>query len=552
MNRKPLMLVLTLVLVLTAFFATLASSKSPQLGLDLRGGISVRLFPVKGTDPSLLDTARQIIENRVNSLGVAEPEVSRQGDTIVVDLAGVHDRASALNAIGSTGELQNRVVISPPGALPADFRYPATTTTTTKPGATSTTNAGVTTSSGGASTTSSAGASTTAAATTTVAPTTTTVAPTTTSTGASSTTQAGATTSSGATTTSAAGTTTTTDSITGKGCKDFVKTNPPPVASAEGWFWDQVPKNGKHSQCYLLGPNLLPGSAVTAASASYDSSGGGWGVDVTYRGSQFVDKVATPYVNKQVAIVLDNAVISAPNINPGITGSRVRISGKFSQGEAKNLALALRYGSLPVKFDPKQETVEDVSPTLGNEQLHAGIAAGLIGLALVALYMLLFYRMLGIVVWIGLALTGMVMYTLVTWLGQVQGVTLTLSGVTGIIVSVGVTVDSYVVYFERLKDEVRTGKTVRSSVDVGWTRAWRTIVAADSVSLIGAGVLYILTIGSVKGFAYFLAMSTIVDLVLAVTFMHPLVSLMARRANLVGMKKFGLAAGLDVAGRTSV
>ncbi len=205
-----------------------------------------------------------------------------------------------------------------------------------------------------------------------------------------------------------------------------------------------------------------------------------------------------------------------------------------------------------MKFDPKQETVQDVSPTLGNDQLTAGIAAGLIGLALVALYMVFFYRLLGIVVWVGLGLTGMVLFTLVTWLGQWQGVTLTLSGVTGIIVSVGVTVDSYVVYYERLKDEVRTGKTVRSSVDVGWKRAWRTIVAADAVALIGAGVLYFLTIGSVKGFAYFLALSTMVDLFLAWCYMHPLVSLLARRSSLVGKAGIGVAAGLDVAGRTTV
>jgi preprotein translocase subunit SecD len=205
-----------------------------------------------------------------------------------------------------------------------------------------------------------------------------------------------------------------------------------------------------------------------------------------------------------------------------------------------------------VKFDQKQETVEDVSPTLGNDQLTAGIAAGIIGLIFVALYMLLFYRLLGIIVWVGLALTGMVMFTLVTWLGEWQGVTLTLSGVTGIIVSVGVTVDSYVVFYERLKDEVRTGKTVRSSIEIGWKRAWRTIVAADAVALIGAGVLYILTIGSVKGFAYFLALSTIVDLVLAWCYMHPLVSLLSRRASLVGKSGIGIASGLDVAGRTSV
>jgi preprotein translocase subunit SecD len=297
---------------------------------------------------------------------------------------------------------------------------------------------------------------------------------------------------------------------------------------------------------------VLPGTAVSKAVATYDPGQSGWGVDVTYKGNQFVDKIATPYVGKQVAIVLDNAVISDPVIEQGITGSNVRISGKFGEGEAKSLALALRYGSLPVKFDQSQETVEDVSPTLGNDQLTAGIAAGLIGLAFVALYMLFFYRLLGIVVWVGLLLTGMITFTLVTWLGHYQGVTLTLSGITGIIVSVGVTVDSYVVFFERLKDEVRTGKTVRSSVEVGWKRAWRTIVAADAVALIGAGVLYFLTIGSVKGFAYFLGLSTAIDLVLASCYMHPLVSMLARRPALVGQKRIGVAAGLDVAGRTAV
>src|SRR3954469_8151311 len=142
MNRKPILLIVTVVVIVGAFLGTLASGKRPQLGLDLRGGISVRLFPVKGTDASLLDTARQIIENRVNQLRVAEPQVTRQGDTIEVDLAGVHNRASALQTIGSTGELQNRVEL---GALAVGQKISDTTTTTTKPGATTTTKPGATT-----------------------------------------------------------------------------------------------------------------------------------------------------------------------------------------------------------------------------------------------------------------------------------------------------------------------------------------------------------------------------------------------------------------------
>jgi preprotein translocase subunit SecD len=239
-------------------------------------------------------------------------------------------------------------------------------------------------------------------------------------------------------------------------------------------------------------------------------------------------------------------VLSAPKINPGITGQDVTITGNFSEREARDLALSLRYGALPVQFDTEQQTVQSVSPTLGKDQLRAGIIAGLIGLAVVALYMILFYRLLGLVVWIGLALTGMVFFTLTTWLSTHQGLTLTLAGVTGIIVSVGITVDSYVVYFERLKDEVRTGKTVRSSLDPGFTRAFRTIWAADLVSLIGAVVLYLLAAGSVRGFAYFLGLSTVLDLILAYCFMHPFVLLLARRPALIRMPGVGIAAGLDV------
>jgi preprotein translocase subunit SecD len=235
-------------------------------------------------------------------------------------------------------------------------------------------------------------------------------------------------------------------------------------------------------------------------------------------------------------------------INPGITGRTVRISGDFTQGEAKDLALVLKYGALPVQFADNETTSQSVSPTLGKDQLHAGIVAGVVGLALVALYMIIYYRLLGLVVWIGLILTGMVFFSLISFLSNTRGLTLTLAGVTGIIVSVGVTVDSYVVYFERLKDEVRAGRTVRSSVETGFRRSFRTIIAADLVSLLGAAVLYELGAGSVRGFAFFLGLSTAIDLVLAYFFMHPMVVLMARRPNLVRLPGIGIAAGLDVAG----
>ena len=199
-----------------------------------------------------------------------------------------------------------------------------------------------------------------------------------------------------------------------------------------------------------------------------------------------------------------------------------------------------------MKFDEKQQTVESVSPTLGSDQLKSGIAAGLVGLALVAIYMLLFYRLLGVVVLLGLFLSAGATYALVAYLSNSGfNLTLTLAGVTGLIVSVGITVDSYVVYFERLKDEVRARKTVRSSVDRGFNRAFRTILAADLVSLIGAGALYVLASGSVKGFAFFLGVSTILDLLVSYFFMHPLVVILARRRVLVRVPVVGIASGLD-------
>jgi preprotein translocase subunit SecD len=218
-------------------------------------------------------------------------------------------------------------------------------------------------------------------------------------------------------------------------------------------------------------------------------------------------------------------------------------TGGFDPGQAEDLATIISYGALPVQL--KELTVQSVSPTLGSDQLDAGIAAGLIGLLLVALYMLVYYRLLGAVVIAGILVSAALIYSLISYLGNSIGLTLTLAGVTGLIVSVGVTVDSYVVYFERLKDEVRTGRTVRASVDRGFTRSFRTIVAADLVSLIGALVLYFLAIGSVRGFAFFLGVSTILDLLVAYFFMHPVVSLMSRHPRLVRMRGVGISAGLD-------
>jgi preprotein translocase subunit SecD len=576
-RRRVIVLIITVVAIAGTFVATIFSDSRPVLGLDLQGGISIVLFPVKGSDLSALNTATDVIRNRVDGLGIAEPDVQRQGDTIVVNLPGVKDRAKAENLVGETAELRFREVS-------AQYPWAAdnTSTTTSKGGTSkgSTSKGGTSTSTGkGATTTAQSGdTSTTAAnigpastvasstsgkalgvATRTIntapiakrfrAATTDSSAPTTAAptTAAPTTVAGGSTTVGGLTPTTIPPSTTTLPPQAFPGCAKLIKQSPPDTDTAQ----QVILPDRTNSSCYVLGAAIVTGKSVGSSSVIYDSTSSQWAANVHFKNNDFLDKIAGPLVNKQVAIELDGVVQSAPTINPGITGRDVEITGAFTQGEAKQLSLVLRYGALPVQFDQSKQTVESVSPTLGKDQLTAGIVSGLIGLGLVALYMLLFYRLLGLVVVVGLGLTGMLFFTAVSYLSSSHGLTLTLAGVTGIIVSVGVTVDSYVVYFERLKDEVRTGKTVRSSLEVGFTRSFRTIVAADLVSLLGAVVLYLFATSSVRGFAFFLGLSTVMDLLLAWAFMHPMVSVLARRPKLVQLPGIGIASALDVQGATA-
>jgi preprotein translocase subunit SecD len=505
-RRNITFLIVTLVLVGGTFAATLASGNTPVLGLDLQGGVSVVLSPVGKYKPQALDVAVDIIRTRVDGLGVAEPEISRQGTDIVVDLPGVKDRAKAERLVGQTAELRFRPVIAA-GLASESAQAKAATTSTTAP-----------TTAPGATTTTTAPPATAAEAKAAVA-------------------------SCDDARVSALTTIPTTTRLDDQRNVCVVLPDKP---------------GGKNAPRYYLGKAGLTGKAVSSAKAQF-LSGQGWTVtmDLTGAGSSKWDTLAQQQFHKQVAIVLDGLVQSAPQIQPNDAtfssfGGTAQISGSFTGGEASDLAKLINYGSLPVVL--KKVNVENVSPTLGQDQLDAGIAAGLIGLLLVALYMLAFYRLLGLVVIAGILLSGMALYSLITWiLPELFGVqiVLTLAGVTGIIVSVGVTVDSYIVYYERMKDELRAGATVRSCVDRSFTRSFRTIVAADLVSLIGAVVLYMLAIGSVRGFALFLGISTVLDLVVAYFFMHPLVSIMARRPSLVAMKGVGIASGLDSVGVTS-
>ena len=241
---------------------------------------------------------------------------------------------------------------------------------------------------------------------------------------------------------------------------------------------------------------------------------------------------------QQIAIDLDGTLQSVATVQqPNFNGS-VQISGSFTESDAKNLARVINSGSLPVELE--LQSVQNVSASLGKDSLRAALISGLVGVLLVLIFMVAYYRMLGLIVAIGITVSGCLLWGVVTWLSESSGLALSLSGIAGIIVSVGVTVDSYVVFFERLKDEVRAGKTLRNSALRGFQGAWRTIVIADLVSLIGAFVLWYLTVGAVRGFAFFLGLSTLCDLVVAYFFTRPMVLLLARTQWMERRKVMGI------------
>jgi len=240
-------------------------------------------------------------------------------------------------------------------------------------------------------------------------------------------------------------------------------------------------------------------------------------------------------------------VVSAPNINEAIPGGKTEISGRFNQKSATDLANVLKYGSLPLSFDASES--ETVSATLGLTSLRAGLIAGGIGLALVFVYCLFYYRALGILTILSLALSGLVVYAVLVLLGRWIGFTLDLAGIAGFIVAIGITADSFVVFFERLKDEIREGRTFRSAVPRGWIRARRTILSADAVSFLASAVLYVLAVGQVKGFAFTLGMSTVLDLIVVFLVTHPLVVLASRSRFLSHPSMSGLGAVQRMAAR---
>lgn len=494
---------ISLVLVVSLGFgslaATLLSGWHPELGLDLAGGLSVVYKPATHASAADLTESVNILTNRVNALGVSGAQVATQGSDIVVSIPGVKNPQEILSTIGETAQLYFRPALcgapafagkKAKGVKPASAPLPACSSTSTL----SKTNLGVTPNS---SATSGYSANPVPADVALAAyP----------STPASQDSQD--------------------------------KTVLLPALSGAGQF----PR-------YLLGPAPLTGHAIKTATAQQTQTGQ-WVVNytLTSTGSPAWDALAQQNFHQIIAIELDGVIQSAPIIQPtqaafSSFGGTGEISGNLTQHQAQNLALAMQFGSLPIRLIP--QTTQTVSPTLGASSLKAGLFAGIIGLLLVLGCVILYYRALGLVVISGLSVTAALLWAIVSVIGHTNNLTLDLAGVTGLIVSIGITVDSYIVYFERLKDETRSGRTVRTSVDRGFANAWRTVLAADMVSFLGALLLWFIAIGEVRGFAFFLGLSTLLDVFVTYFFTRPLVILLGKNEKVAEAKHFGIARGLD-------
>ncbi|HXZ74001.1 MAG TPA: protein translocase subunit SecD, partial [Streptosporangiaceae bacterium] len=288
---------------------------------------------------------------------------------------------------------------------------------------------------------------------------------------------------------------------------------------------------------FALDKAYVVGKDIASAGATPSTTSTSWQVNLNFKGNgtkQFGNLTTRMYDKysgsveppNQLGVVLDGVVVSNPYVQNPTTGGATQITGSFSQTDATTLANQLSYGALPLTF--RQESVQSVSPQLGRDQLDAGLIAAFLGLLLVVLYLLLYYRGLALVAVCSLVIAGLLSYLSVVVLGKYQGFALSLAGIAGLIVAIGITADSFVVFFERLRDEVRDGRSLRAAVERGWGRARRTILVADLVSFLAAALLYYFAIGSVRGFAFTLGLTTIIDVVVVFTFTHPMMTLLAR------------------------
>ena len=306
-----------------------------------------------------------------------------------------------------------------------------------------------------------------------------------------------------------------------------------------------------HTEVYLLDKSIISGEQIKSAASGLDQQQGQYVVDLEFKpdaANIWADFTAAN-VGTQTAFVLDSQVVSAPRINEAIPGGRTQVTGDFNSTKARELANVLKYGSLPLSFESSE--AETVSATLGLTSLRAGLVAGAIGLALVLAYSLLYYRVLGLLTALSLVASGAMVYAILVLLGRYINYTLDLAGIAGLIIGIGTTADSFVVFFERIKDEIREGRSFRSAVPRGWARARKTILSGNAVSFIAAAVLYVLAVGQVKGFAFTLGLTTILDVVVVFLVTWPLVYLASKTTFLSKPAFNGLGAvqHVDDAGR---
>ena len=503
------LILLIIVLALTSFWAFWpGASHQARLGLDLRGGTQVILTPelAPGTEGVLtqdqINQTVEIIRQRVNGFGVAEAEVTVQGSgansAIVVTVPGVNPEGIT-NLLKQTARLDFRAVL----AAGTGIEIPSPSS------------------------------SPSASATATAAP-------------------------------AAQPKELPIQAATSEELYDqYLSLNCLTPGLLQGGRADDPSKfmltcSKDGFEKFVLAPAFITGDQVSDSQATLPQQGaGGWMVTLDFD-SQGATKLSEasialsklPSPQNRFGIVLDGLVVSAPFFSEPILGGKAQIEGSFKAEEAKQLSQVLRYGALPVTLNIAEST--SISPTLGQDQLSAGLLAGAIGLILVVIYLLIYYRALGFVAVFSLVLAALFTWLFIIGLGRTIGFTLTLAGIAGAIVAIGITADSFVVYFERIRDEIRDGKTLRVATELGWTRARRTLLAADFVSLLAAIVLYALSVGSVRGFAFTLGLTTVIDVLVAFWFTHPLVTYFGKSkwaekgGILTGVSRKRLTAGSSI------
>ncbi|MEU3524911.1 protein translocase subunit SecD [Streptomyces sp. NPDC038707] len=539
-GRSLALILIAIVALAGGMFAS--GHTTPRLGIDLAGGTSITLKAKADQGSAInkanMDTAVDIMNRRVNGLGVSEAEVQTQGnDNIIVNIPKGTNSKEAQEQVGTTAKLYFRPVLAsePSGPAAKNPSPSASTGNSPSPKPSGSPSASASSkekaSSTGGSTSPSASATAQGRAVTDAL-------------------KAGSTPSPGGSAAGSAKPSATPSAPAGSGsgsdarlqaqyaALDCTKPTDRAKAGKNAKPGEPTVACGKIDDAwykYLLGPAAVDGTEVKKAQAVFDTQGAaGWQVQMNFTkggAKKFADitgelaKKTQP--QNEFGIVLDGEVVSSPYVQQSITGGQAEISGSFQQDEAQGLANMLSYGALPLSF--QEQSVTTVTAALGGEQLHAGLLAGAIGLALVVLYLVVYYRGLSLVAMASLVVSAILTYVIMSLLGPAIGFALNLPAVCGAIVAIGITADSFIVYFERIRDEIREGRTLRPAVERAWPRARRTILVSDFVSFLAAAVLFVVTVGKVQGFAFTLGLTTLLDVVVVFLFTKPLMTLLARR-----------------------